>query len=60
MYCLQRGNFISEVVIAEHDDVVTLNGESSVRIMTPAQARHLARKLHRLARRIERRQQEHA
>jgi len=53
--CREREATASNVLGWEEEQAVRLNDCSYTRAMTPVQARYLARKLYRLARRIERR-----
>lgn len=48
----------TNITVWEAEDALWINGHSAARRMTPAQARYLARKLYRLARRIDTRNEE--
>ena len=54
------GNSVSHITVWETDFGVHLSGSASVRDLTPWQARYLASKLYRLARRIRQRSEETA
>lgn len=60
MLCTREDRKIgSEVIVAERTDgSISLNGSYEERRMTPEQARYLARKLYRLARRIDKRSEQ--
>lgn len=57
MECVENEATMSNVLVYEAEQTVRLNACTFSRRMTPDQARYLARKLYRLARRIEQRQQ---
>ena len=53
--CIEQEATTSFVLVYEAEQTVRLNACAFTRKMTPAQARYVARKLYRLARRIEQR-----
>jgi hypothetical protein len=57
MQCVEQEATTSNVLVYEGEQTIRLNSCAFTRKMTPAQARYLARKLYRLARRVEQRGQ---